>query len=183
MFFMSAQFSFQELRQKDFFGGNHGVGKRKCRRPVVTKRPMHLVLKSSVARGRYSLLHRKNSKFISQLVASLSARWAVRVFEFSNNGNHLHLLIQARDRKGFRGFVRGLSAMTVRHVTGTEKGRPFGKRFWDSIPFTRIVAWGRSFLLAKNYVVQNQMEAAGVVPHFPRGQAVPWWLDFPHSAS
>jgi REP element-mobilizing transposase RayT len=180
---MSAQFSFLELRQKDFFGGTQGAGKRKCRRPVVTKKPMHLVLKSSMARGRYSLLHKRNSKFVSELVASLSSRWAVRIFEFSNNGNHLHLLIQARYRKGFRGFVRGVSAMTVRHVTACKKGRPLGKKFWDSIPFTRIVAWGRSFLLAKNYVVQNQMEAAGVVPYLPRCQAVPWWLDFPHSAS
>jgi len=180
---MSAQFSFHELKRKDIFGGATRAGKRKSQRPVVTKRPMHLVLKSSLARGRYSLLHKNNSKFISGLVASLSSRWSVRIFEFSNNGNHLHLLIQARDRKGFRGFVRGLSAMTVRHVTGCEKGRPFGKTFWDSIPFTRIVAWGRSFLLAKNYVIQNQMEAAGVVPHFPRGKAVPWWLDFPRGAS
>lgn len=173
---MSAQFSFQELRQKDFFGGSHVTGKRKGGRPVVTKRPMHLVLKSSIARGKYSLLHKRNTKFISKLAASLFSRWSVRIFEFSNNGNHLHLLIQARDRKGFRGFVRGLSAMTVRHVTGCEKGRPFGKKFWDAIPFTRVIAWGRSFLVAKNYVVQNQMEAAGVVPHFPRGKAVPWWL-------
>jgi hypothetical protein len=58
-----------------------------------------------------------------------------------------------------------------------------GRQFWDAIPFTRVIAWGRSLLLAKNYIVQNQMEAARVVLHFPRSKAMPWWLDCPRGAN
>ncbi len=174
---MSSQFVFQNLRQKNGFGGENARGKRKERRPIATKRAMHLVLKSSEAVGRNSFLAPAHSLFVKNQVSDQSARWGVRVFEFSNNGNHLHLLIQARDRVGFRGFVRTLSALIARHVTGACKGKAAGKRFWDSLPFTRIVEWGRAFWRAKNYVVQNQLEAAGVVPHHPRTSAVPWNLD------
>lgn len=135
------------------------------------------VLKSSLAVGKYSLHQKQNSRFISQLVARLSKQWHVRVYEFSNNGNHLHLLIQPESRQGLKAFMRTLSALTARHVTGARKGKSLTKKFWDAIPFTRIVEWGKAFFLAKNYVIQNQLEATGRVPHAPRDRAVPWRLD------
>ncbi len=173
---MSAQFSFDCLKQKQFFGGARCTGKRKERRPIATKRAMHLVLKSSQAVGRQSFLSKQHSKFVVELVQRLSQQWSVRIFEFSNNGNHLHLLIQARDRRGFRAFVRSLSAILARRVTGARKGRQLKGPFWDGLPYTRIVAWGRAFALAKNYVLQNILEAAGKVPYHPRTTAVPWQL-------
>jgi len=173
---MSAQFSFDSLKQKDFFGGARSSGKRKVRRPIATKRAMHLVLKSSQAVGTQSFLSKQHSTFVADLVQRLSRDWGVRIFQFSNNGNHLHLLIQARDRKGFQGFVRTLSALVARRVTGARKGCKLKRGFWDGLPFTRIVAWGRAFALAKNYVLQNILEATGKVPYHPRTSAVPWRL-------
>lgn len=173
---MAVQFVFQDLRQRNFYGGESVRGRRKSRRPVATKRPMHLVLKSSMAVGQYSMLRRSTVKFIWVLLPRLSRRFGVRVFQFSNNGNHLHLLIQVRDRKGFRGFVRTLSALIGRDVTGARKGRPLRQHFWDFIPFTRIVEWGRSFKRAINYVIQNRLEAGRAVPYHPRHTPVPWHL-------
>lgn len=173
---MTRQFSIPGLRQSNAFGGVAAKGKRKERRPVATKRSMHLVLKSSLAVGKFSLHQKGNSQFISELVARLSKKWCVRVYEFSNNGNHLHLLIQPASRQGLQSFMRTLSALVARHVTGARKGKALLKKFWDAIPFTRIVEWGKAFFLTKNYVIQNQLEAAGVVPHAPRNKAVPWQL-------
>jgi REP element-mobilizing transposase RayT len=173
---MSAQYSFEGLKQKEFFGGARAAGKRKGRRPIATKRAMHLVLKSSQAVGRQSFLSKQHSTFVGELVQRLSQQWNVRIFQFSNNGNHLHLLIQARDRRGFQAFVRTLSALVARRVTGARKGCKLKGPFWDGLPFTRIIAWGRAFALAKNYVLQNILEAAGKVPYHPRTSAVPWRL-------
>jgi len=40
------------------------------------------------------------------------------------------------------------------------------ERFFDQRPFTRIVnGWTRAYSAAKDYVVLNQMEAAGIIPH------------------
>ncbi len=173
---MSAQFSFESLRQVNEFGGKLARGKRKVRRPIVTKRPMHLILKSSFAVGKYSLLQKQNAFFVSALVARLAARFGIRIYEFSNNGNHLHLLVQCRDRNGFRNFNRTLSALIARFVTGARKGKALVSKFWDAIPFTRVVEWGRDFFFAKNYVLHNQLEAAGRVPYSPRDTRVPWHL-------
>jgi REP element-mobilizing transposase RayT len=104
---MSSQFVVQNLRQKSWFGGEEVRGRRKQRRPIATKRAMHLVLKSSGAVGRYSLLRSSHSVFVREQVSAQSARWGVRVYAFSNNGNHLHLLIQAKDVPGFVGFDWG----------------------------------------------------------------------------
>ena len=50
-------------------GGEYSVGKRKIIRPVSTKKPMHLTLRSSFAIGRYSFRVKKNRDFISKLEA------------------------------------------------------------------------------------------------------------------
>lgn len=56
------------------------------------------------------------------------------------------------------------SRISVR-ITGAKKGRPFGRRFFDSIPFSRIVEWGKGFFGVKKYVQQNILEAAGVISY------------------
>lgn len=138
---------------------------------------MHFVVRSSMARGQRSLLAKENARFVRELLQKLCRRWGIRVYEFSNNGNHLHLLIQARTVQGFRNFSRVFTALVARKVTGSRKGRGLKGRFWDSIPFTRIVAWGKAFGYARNYVRQNRVEAKGLAPHHSRTTATPWILD------
>jgi len=149
-------------------GGSHSVGRRKVARPIATRRPMHMTLRSSSCRGRLSL-HTK-AKEIRSLVRSLASRFQVRVSSFSNNGNHLHLLVRARSRGGFKRFLMALSGRIAQLMTGARKGRELGSRFWDHIPFTRIVEWGRDLLNVKRYIRQNILEAAGSIPYQPRNQ-------------
>ncbi len=56
--------------------------------------------------------------------------------------------------------------MVAMKVTGARKGRV--AQFWSRTAYTRLVEWGRAFLAARKYVVQNQLEAAGVIPYQPR---------------
>lgn len=65
-----------DLKVKSIHGGEYAIGKRKARRPVVTKRPMHLVMRSSLATGRHSFLQKLHARFIQHLVQTLA--WSNR---------------------------------------------------------------------------------------------------------
>jgi REP element-mobilizing transposase RayT len=132
-------------------GGNLGKGKRKTRRPIAIKTPMHLILKSDNAKGRLSLLRRENASFIRSFLPKLAKRHMVRVYEFSNVGNHLHLAVLAKHRRLFQNFLRILGAQIAVKVTGAKKGSPTGK-FWTQPAFTRIVAGAADFWAVRLYV-------------------------------
>lgn len=157
-----------ELEGKVIHGGEYAVGKRKARRPVVTKRPMHLVMRSSLATGSRSFLQKLHARFIQQLVQTLARVNGIRIYQYSNSGNHLHFLLQAKTVAGFRRFVRALAGQVAMKVGGGKNGNPSGEKFWDLLPFTRIVEWGKAFQVARQYVVQNTLEALGLIPYQPR---------------
>lgn len=163
---MVRQLSF--LSSKKEYGGTVSVGKRKERRPVVTKRPMHLVLKSSKAVGVTSLHGR--SRFIEALYKRLAKKHLIKVFEFSNNGNHLHFVIQAKTREGFKRFVTAFSGCVAQRMTQSWKGKPSEGKFWDCIPFTRILEWGRDLRNTLDYVVQNYLEERRMISYQVRGR-------------
>ena len=94
----------------------------------------------------------------------------MQIYEFANGGNHLHLLIRIRDRRTYRCFIRGISSSVARLTLGVTRSVSKGIQFWDAIPFTRIVDWGRSFHRAKSYVIQNALEAFGVIEYQQRAQ-------------
>ena len=150
------------------FGGSLVQGKRKKRRPITTKKPMLFTMRSSYAIGERSFRRPIFRKFIEQTIVSLSKKFRIKVYESSINGNHLHLLIRGYDRDGLRNFFRVLLGLIARKVTGSERGKPFGKRFWDELAHSRIIGWRRHFKIAVNYVIQNRLEAAGIIPYTPR---------------
>ena len=163
----------QLLLSEDFemslvHGGEYSVGKRKKSRPVTTKRPMHITMRSSEARGKLSFRHARNLAFIRNLLPHVARKWGIKIYQLSINGNHLHFLLKASHRKGFQNFMRVVSAQIATFVTGAKKGKPFGKRFWDLPAFSRVVEWGKAFGAAKRYVIQNVLETLGVIDYRPR---------------
>ncbi len=149
-------------------GGEYSVGKRKKARPLNTRKPIHLTLRSSFAAGKYSFRTKKNEAFISKLITSLSRKWGIRLYKHSINSNHLHFSLKALTRRGFQNFLRVLSAQVATFVFGAKKGNPFGKRFFDLPAFTRIAEWGKPFKTLTDYVVQNILEASGLLRYQPR---------------
>jgi REP element-mobilizing transposase RayT len=164
---MSAQKQLPFIATSKRHGGGTRVGKRKIARPIVTKRPMHVVLRSSRARGKLSL--HTHARAIQAIVAALGKKFEVKVFQSSNNGNHLHLLVQATERNAFKSFLMALSGRIAQEVTGAKKGKGQGFSFWDHTPFTRIVEWGRDFFNTHSYVIQNVFESVRVIPYQARG--------------
>jgi REP element-mobilizing transposase RayT len=143
-------------------GGSLRKGQRKIRRPFDSKRPLHLVLRSSKAKGAWSFLAPMNKLWIEILIPELATRFGVKVYRFSNSGNHLHLLINAPSRRAFQSYLRSLSGLLARKITHARKGHPIiGGKFWDELAFTKVLSWGREFLNAQAYLVKNAIEGLG----------------------
>jgi REP element-mobilizing transposase RayT len=149
-------------------GGVARTGRRKIARPFSGRRPMHVVLRSTRATGPWSLRRPAVDTRIRTTMRSLARRHSVRVYEFANVSNHLHLLVRAKERKAFQAFLRAFAGVTARLVTGARRGHAVGK-FWDYLAFSRLVRWGRDFVGVRAYVMQNEMEARGM-PYEPRGR-------------
>lgn len=163
-------------------GGDLAKGKRKTFRPIDTKQALHVVLRSSKARGELSLLHPKHCNAIERHVQKTAKRCGVRVYRFANVGNHLHLLVKVPSRPAWKRFAKQLSGGIAQIVTGARKGAALNvpmnrsvsefkddslpesaqRAFWDHLLFTRIVSFGRDFNGVAKYLIKNLFEAAGV---------------------
>lgn len=144
-------------------GGQTRIGKRKIARPIDPKRPLHLVLRSSRARGAWSLLHPYNEKRVRKVTDATARKYGIRIYRYANVGNHVHLLVLTRTRKLFRGFLRELTGTIAMTITGSKKSNPMSGEFWDFLPYTRIVSWGRDFKNLRLYFIKNLFEATGLL--------------------
>ncbi len=177
-------------KRKTFFGGSFlKKSHAKVARPLSTKFPMHIVLKSSQAKGSLSFLFPKNQKIVKSLLKRASSLFRIQVLEFSNNGNHLHLLIRGHRREDIKNFLRTLSALLPRYIQGRHKGLKgrIGMRnhvnalnpeasedlvcknsFWDQRAFSRIVEGYKGYVVARDYVLMNHLESLGIISYQTR---------------
>ena len=158
---------FEEEKQKLTHGGEYSVGRRKLKRPLSLRKPMHVVLRSERAKGSWSLRAFQNQPQVSRLINKFGKRFHVSVYRYSINSNHVHLVTRAKRREDFQNFMRALCGAMVLAVTKSRKTKRIG-RFWDHLAFSRVVEWGNAYRKLIAYVVQNQMEANGLVSYKPR---------------
>lgn len=144
---MKLQYSLFPSPPKEF-GGSLSQGKRKLARPLKTKSPIHLVLKS----------HRQDLvKYGTKIRAQMhrdSKMSAVKIYHHSINSNHLHLLISFKHRESYKKFIRAFTSAVAKLM---------GKNLWCLLPYTRIATWGREFRNLLNYIFLNQLEAEGKI--------------------
>jgi len=169
-----------EIR-KDFGGSLLRKSNAKTARPISTKEAMHIVLRSSFARGQYSMLRKNIAQQIRKVIDRQAKLFGIRIYEYANVGNHIHILVRAGNRNSFKSFLRSISGLIARITLGAERGRAkltklknalrsnsILQKFWDQRPFTRIVTWKRDFNAVKKYVIQNFNEAMGFITYQPR---------------
>ena len=159
-----------KILPRTIHGGKEAIGKRKTVRPFNPKAPEHIVLKSSRAKGAWSLLHRKNKAKIISMVYVYADRFKVKVYRVANVGNHLHLLVRAEEKKNLQDYLRVLAGRIAVVVTGARKyvkaldAHPLAKKqkgtrkFWDSLCWSRLVNWGKDFFNVSRYVLANELE-------------------------
>jgi REP element-mobilizing transposase RayT len=143
---------------KSRFGGSLLKGNPKGRRPYHSGVALHVVLRSSRAKGPLSL-HRRY-KAIRRLICKQADTFGVKLYRVANSGNHIHLLLRpSAERKEFANFMRAISGLIARLILKAERGNKKGIKFWDARPFSRIVNWGKSFGICVRYVEKNILEA------------------------
>ncbi len=161
---------------------------RRGPRPLDTKNTMHLVLRSSKAKGEWSFLKRENKLKIQKILNKFSARYGIQILSFANVGNHLHLHLKLTNRFGYKPFIRAVTSTIAMAVTkcsrwsrggygysvsdssnansaiGSNNAKSGnstnGKRtkFWDYRPFTRIIFGFAAFKRLNRYIKVNQLE-------------------------
>ncbi len=135
--------------------------KRKEARPFDPSKHLHITMRSSGAVGKRSMLHPTRSRLIRMIVFRAAKRHGIELREFVCVGNHLHFLIQTKSRRivparlALRRFLREVTGLIARLMTGAKKGQPALKRFWDDLAWSRIVEWGKDLAGIKRYFQKN----------------------------
>jgi putative transposase len=146
---------------KDSFGGDLlKNGNAKIKRPLDSKLPIHLVLRNTKGGMRLP----RTIVPVKLTINRIAHKHGVRIYEYANVGNHLHMLIKIPQRERWSAFIRELTgqlAQLVQGITGRQKGMA---NFWKKRPFTRIVrGWRKAFQTARSYIELNLLEAEGMI--------------------
>ena len=148
-------FDFFEVFKREF-GGSLLEGKRKTARPLSTREPIHLVLKSTWNRVFFP-----GDRRIENLIRSHAAKYKIKLYRISLNWTHVHAIIQIPDRKAYNSFIRTVTAELVRLISKIKKMDLTG--LFDLRPFTKIISWGRQFKSLFGYHDLNDLEAFGYI--------------------
>ena len=140
-------------------------------RPEHQRRhPVHVTLRA--ARGVPSL--RRQVLFLAErrALAAASRSW-FRVLHFSVQTNHVHLLVEARDKAHLSSGMRGLAirvALAVNRVLG-RRGRVWGDRY-----HSRALRTPREVRHGLVYVLANWKKHARDARGFDRCSSA-WWFE------
>ncbi len=115
------QLKFQHLKSSNSAYGGVLRNTRKGRsgpRPLAVRHSMHLVLRSSLAKGEWSFRKPKNAKKIDLIIQKFSTKYGVSIHSMANVGNHLHLHIGLGTRYAYTPFIRAITSAIAMAVTG-----------------------------------------------------------------
>ena len=145
--------------------------KNRGARPLSRKDSLHIVMRSSHAKGAWSFQNPKQIKKIGTFIQEFSKAKGIQILSLANVGNHLHLHVKITNRTLYKAWIRGLTsaiAMMVAGLEGLAQLKKQNQKFWDYRPFTRVVSSLKSFLNLKDYIEINKFEGLGM----PRTEAV-----------
>ena len=142
--------------QLKFHGGQVYSGKRKTKRPLATKNPIHLVLKCNKS---ISLFHEFCE--VKYYINKYSFKFHIKIYNLSVQRDHIHFLLKIENRESYMKFTRFLTGVLA---------RKYGKDLWQLTPFTRVLSWGKDYEATKKYISQNEDEVWGVKPYKHRQQ-------------
>jgi len=170
-------------------GKRAGAGRKKDRlrnlvdhtiRPVLTARePAHVTLR--LRRGVWNLRTRRCFGTIERaLRAAHRQHDDARVVHFSVMGNHVHLIVEAKDRIVLARRVQGLEIRIARALNRVmdRKGRVFGDRY-----HVRVLHGPREVREAIGYVLRNASKHFGTkgVDEYSSGPWFDGWRSEPSS--
>lgn len=163
------------LRPHGHFGGSYLSGYNpNCKRPMDSKKALHVVLRSSRATKEKSFKSKNYEARIWDIISAQAKTKGVTIYSYANGSNHLHLLLRAKNRADYSSFIRAITGLIARLVGGSERGRPLKKRFWDGRPYSRVVTFAKNeFKNVRAYLLRNVLEAIGWIPYYNRNLRLP----------
>jgi REP element-mobilizing transposase RayT len=151
----------------------HGRGSR----TISTRFSMHLVLRSTLARGAWSFVRPKNELMIHRVLTKHAKSTNTEILGIGNAGNHLHLRVQFTSRKRYLKFIRAVTGEIALHIKRITQNNPIAAiNFWDRRPFSSIVSSLKYVARLTDYLHINSIEGQG----YPRAHArliVQSWRD------
>ena len=142
--------------------GSREYKSNKKKRPFLKNHAMHLTLRSEIAKGPFSMAAPRTRVWLKGYVSTLSRKMGIRLYHFSNNGSHLHLVIMPVSLKQLGNFLRVLGGRIPRRVLGAEKGKGKGIPFWVGRPYTRVLSWGRELKMPCSMFKETCSKRLGV---------------------
>ena len=103
------------------------------------------------------MLAQRNVKWIDQLIKDKAIKFGVELKELVNMGNHIHFKIRIRNRLGFQNFLRSITNLIARYITGARKGKRFGK-FWSGLAYTRVLMTSFEEWQLRGYFTANRVQ-------------------------
>ncbi len=142
--------------------GGSIANSQKRKRPLSSRHSMHLVLRSSKAKGSWSF--KKHQEKIEGILQKFAKKYHIQILNHANVGNHIHLHLKTSTRKNYRAFIRAITSAIRITVTGYSKWNPAPEKFqfWDLRPWSRILQTFREFKNLTKYIGLNQIEAMGL---------------------
>jgi REP element-mobilizing transposase RayT len=142
------------------FGGELNSGRRKSKRPLSIKDPIHLVLRtnSTVLFSPYLIKVATCLKFTAH-------QFNIQVNEVAFNFNHVHLVIKIKSRADYVKFIRALTCRFTflarkRMACALVKLKKI--KIFNLRPFTRIISGNRDRKNIFSYIQKNQNQS-GIV--------------------
>jgi hypothetical protein len=127
-------------------GGGQARGNARHQRAFRRFEWMHICLRSEKATGRLGFLNPRNFLKIQKILRDARKQYSIDIADFANGGQQLHLRLRTGRREDFQNFLRQVTCLIARDITGARKGQPFG-RFWDGLCYSRVLK-GRHLVAA-----------------------------------
>lgn len=139
----------------------HGRGIR----PLSTRDPLHVVLKVRPGELKKGLRHPATHTLVHRLLKKYSKKFYVKVEQFSVNADHIHLLLRCSKRSLYHNFFRVFAGQVAQQATGTFQKKKKGKSLWKARPWSRVIKGFKAYVIVRNYVKLNELEAAGTIAY------------------
>ncbi len=128
--------------------GEESLGAHARREPLASKYPVHVTLKRCMDLPMFR--SPSTLKVLRRAFRAGRDRFGFRLVQYSVQNNHMHLLVEARDR---RALSRGMQGLTIRIAKALNKlwgrsGKVFIRRYFDRILRSpREVRWVLHYIL------------------------------------